>query len=49
MRDHAECQAEYEAALARGREGYAEYVLARCDLTHGHLQREPEAPEEDPA
>lgn len=48
MRDHSECDAAYNEALARGKDGYAEYVMARCDLAHGQLTATQTASDDHP-
>lgn len=42
MRDHCECQQAMNEAMAEGRNGWAEFIATRCDLTHGHLTDEGE-------
>lgn len=35
MHDHNECERAISDALARGRDGWAEYLATRCDRQHG--------------
>lgn len=37
MRDHSECEAAINDALARGKDGLAEFLAERCDMAHGHI------------
>lgn len=37
MREHEQCEADINQALAEGRDGFAEFLATRCDLMHGHL------------
>lgn len=37
MRDHGECEAAINDALARGKDGLAEFLAERCDMAHGHI------------
>lgn len=46
MREHSECEDAIFTAMSAGRHGEAEFLAARCDLKHGHLEeprREQEA------
>jgi hypothetical protein len=40
VRDHDACEQAINDALARGRDGWAEYLATRCDRQHGHLQHD---------
>ena len=37
MRDHSECEEAIRAAMAAGRDGFAQYLAERCDRAHGDL------------
>lgn len=39
VRDHADCEAAIDDALARGKRGKAEFLAQRCDMTHGNQPR----------
>lgn len=40
MRDHCTCQTALEDALAHGRDGWAEFLQTRCDLSHQDAEQD---------